>query len=365
MKIVIFGLSISSSWGNGHATLWRGLCAALARMGHEIVFFEHDVPYYAEHRDLQEWTDGTLILYPGWVDIAECAKRELNGADVTIITSYCPDAISAAELAGSQGRTLRVFYDMDTPVTLSRFLAAEPVAYIGAAKLREFDLVLSFTGGRALDLLRDELGAKRVATLYGSVDPDVHRRGDVQPQYRCDLSYLGTYAADRQEALQNLLIIPAVHRPDRRFVIGGTLYPAEFAWRPNIHFVRHLPASEHPSFFSSSRITLNVTRQTMAALGWCPSGRLFEAAACGTPIATDAWEGLEAFFRPGEEIIVVNGTTDVLDALERDDADLSRMARRARERVIGEHSGDCRAREMLAHIEAAFRSESQLAMAGA
>jgi spore maturation protein CgeB len=365
MKIVIFGLAISSSWGNGHATLWRSLCAALARMGHQIVFFERDVPYYAAHRDLHDWPDGRLVLYADWADVRDRAARDTHAADVIIITSYCPDAIAATELAGSHDRPLRVFYDMDTPVTLSRILAGESVAYIGPTKLRGFDLVLSFTGGGALDLLRREFGAKRVATLYGCVDPAIHRPGDMQPQYRCDLSYLGTYATDRQQALQKLLIAPASRRPDRRFVIGGTLYPAEFAWRANIHFVRHLPVSEHPSFFSSSRMTLNVTRQTMATLGWCPSGRLFEAAACGVPIVTDGWEGLDAFFRPGDEILVAGTTADVLDALERSDADLSRMARRARARAIDEHSGDRRAREMLAHFDAASRPDPQLAMAGA
>src|SRR6185369_5803470 len=174
MKLVIFGLTISSSWGNGHATLWRGLCGALARRGHRIAFFERDVPYYAAHRDLSEIAGGRLILYPEWSAALGEARRELAGADVAIVTSYCPDGVAAAELAG-EAAGLSVFYDLDTPVTLDEIEHGRRVEYIGARGLKDFDLVLSFTGGGALDALQERLGARRVAPLYGTVDPDVYR----------------------------------------------------------------------------------------------------------------------------------------------------------------------------------------------
>ncbi|HEX7967964.1 MAG TPA: glycosyltransferase, partial [Stellaceae bacterium] len=274
MKLVIFGLTISSSWGNGHATLWRGLCRALLRRGHRIVFYERDVPYYAEHRDLAELpAGGRLHLYRDWHEAIGAARSDLADADVAMVTSYCPDGVAAAELALSSPARLNCFYDLDTPVTLARLAAGETVGYIGPRGLGDFDLVLSYTGGAALDQLQTRLGARRAAPLYGSVDPEAHRPERPLPQYLADLSYLGTYAEDRQAALETLFIEPARRLPERRFVIGGAKYPSVFPWTSNIHFVRHLPPAEHSAFFSSSRLTLNVTRRSMAAMGFCPSGR--------------------------------------------------------------------------------------------
>jgi spore maturation protein CgeB len=354
MKLVIFGLTVSSSWGNGHATLWRGLFTALLRQRHRIVFYERDVPYYAEHRDLHELPpDGTLHLYSNWTEAVAPALRDLADADVAIVTSYCPDGIAASNLVLSSAAELRVFYDLDTPVTLARLAAGETVDYIGPRGLGDFDLVLSYTGGVALDELRARLGARRVEPLYGSVDPETHRRVVPLPQYIADLSYLGTYAPDRQAALEDLFIEPARRLPERRFVIGGAQYPGEFPWTPNIHFVRHLPPGEHAAFFSSSRLTLNITRQSMAAMGFCPSGRMFEAAACGTPILTDWWDGLESFFEPGTEIIVARNTGDALAAFEMTEAERVAIAERARERVLAEHTAERRAARLLAILESA------------
>jgi spore maturation protein CgeB len=346
MKIVIFGLTISSSWGNGHATLWRGLCRALAKRGHRVVFFEKDVPYYAASRDFFEIPGGDLILYEDWDSVRVRAEMELKDADVTMVTSYCPDGISAGDLLLSVPHATRVFYDLDTPVTFTRLDAGEPISYISPRGLDEFDLVLSYTGGEALERLRTELGARRVAPLYGHVDPDVHRPVPSIHHYVSDLSYLGTYAADRQDTLQRLFIDPAACRPDRRFLIGGAQYPEDFPWQPNIHFMRHLPPPEHPAFFSSSRLTLNITRQAMAKMGWCPSGRLFEAAACGTPILSDFWEGLDSFFEPGREILIARDTEDAVTALDLTDAELKRIGKASRERALEEHTSERRAKEL-------------------
>src|SRR5690606_10219795 len=259
MKLVIFGLTISSSWGNGHATLWRGLCKVLARRGHQVVFFERDVPYYALNRDLVSLSDGELCLYPNWEDALPLARWHLADADVAMVTSYCPDGVAAADVVLEAPRAVRTFYDLDTPVTLARLEAGEPVEYIGPRGLGEFDLVFSYTGGRALAELQKRLGARRVAPLYGSVDPDQYRRTAAAPQYLADLSYMGTYAADRQPALEQLLVEPARRLRGRRFLIGGAQYPQVFPWTDNIFFVRHLPPGEHPAFYSSSRLTLNIT----------------------------------------------------------------------------------------------------------
>jgi spore maturation protein CgeB len=354
----VFGLSVSSSWGNGHATLWRGLIRGLDALGHTVVFFERNVPYYAAHRDLTELPGGRLILYSDWASVVPAARAELADADVAMVTSYCPDGVSAAEAVIDAELELRVFYDLDTPVTLERLRAGLPVPYIGPRGLADFDLVLSYTGGAALDALQEQLGARRVAPLYGSVDPDIHYPVPAVDRYRSDLSYLGTYAEDRQQALVSMFVETARRLPGRRFLIGGAQYPVGFPWADNIYFVRHLPPSEHPAFYSSSRLTLNVTRAAMAEMGYCPSGRLFEAAACGAPVLSDAWPGLEEFFTPGSEILVARTTDECVQAVAIDDAELLRIGRAARERALTDHTAPRRAAELVALLEAATGVEA-------
>ncbi|HZU26194.1 MAG TPA: glycosyltransferase [Bryobacteraceae bacterium] len=345
MKLAIFGLSISSSWGNGHATLWRGLVQAMVRRGYEVHFFERDVPWYAQHRDLTEIDGGRLHLYSDWQAILPLARAVLKDADVGMVTSYCPDGVPATDLVTQSNARVRCFYDLDAPVTLHRLQSGEPVEYIGPRRLRDFDLVLSYTGGRALEDLRSLLGARNVAPLYGSVDPGVHRPAPAMDCFRADMSYLGTFAADRQATLEKLFIEPARRVPNRRFVMGGAMYPQEFPWTNNIYFVRHLAPEEHASFYCSSKVTLNITRAAMAEMGYCPSGRLFEAAACGTPVLSDWWEGLDQFFTPGSEILVAHDTEDALAALDLSEGELQAIGRRARERALDEHTADHRLRD--------------------
>lgn len=349
MRLVVFGLAVSSSWGNGHATLWRGLIGALVRQGHEVVFFERDAPWYAETRDLTRLPEGAeLLLYPDWAAVLPRAREEVARADAVMITSFCPDGPAASRLAWEEAAGLTVFYDMDTGVTLRALEAGERPDYLPPEGLSAFDLVLSYTGGRALGALQSRLGARRVAPLYGHVDPEAHRPGTPSEAFRGELSWLGTYAADRQAALGALFLEPARRRPELRFVLAGSGYPKDFPWTDNIFFVKHLPPADHPAFFASSRLTLNVTREAMAAMGWCPSGRLFEAAACGIPLLSDRWDGIEDFFAPGEEILLAASPEDTLAALARPDAELARMAARARDRVLAQHSSAVRAAELAA-----------------
>ena len=350
MHFVIFGLTVSSSWGNGHATLWRALLRALGRGHHTVTFYEKDVPYYATARDAWQHPPGfQLRLYSDLEEIRAEVRRDLERAEVAMITSYCPDAQLASRLVLDSPARVRAFYDLDTPVTLSALADGEPVPYLPAQGLGDFDLVLSYTGGKALDELHSRLGARVALPLYGSVDPEAHAPASANPDFRADLSYLGTYAADRQPALEELFVRPASQMPQHRFVLAGAQYPQDFPWTPNIFFLRHLEPALHPVLFSSSRATLNITRRAMAQYGYCPSGRLFEAAACGTAIFTDCWQGLDAFFTSGEEILCVNTSNDVITALERPDADLKSIGRRARERALSEHTADQRARSLIAY----------------
>lgn len=358
MRIAIFGLTVSSSWGNGHATTWRGVLRALHAAGHRVTFFERDVPYYAAQRDLPAAPFVDLVLYDDWDAVRGAARRTVADSDVAIVTSYCPDGLDAARLVLDQARALRAFYDIDTPVTLAA-LAADGIAVTDGARyltpdlIPEYDLYLSFSGGAVLDELRVRWGARRAVPLYCSVDPAVHAPVDPDERFRCALGYLGTYSADRQPGLERLLLAPAAERREARFWVVGSLYPDGVRWPANVARHDHLPPQAHPGFYCANRLTLNITRQAMAAAGHSPSVRVFEAASCGTPIVTDRWPGLEEFFTPGEEIVVADRPADVLEALARDDAELARVARAARERVLAAHTATHRAAELVTACSAA------------
>jgi spore maturation protein CgeB len=264
MKLVIFGLAVSSSWGNGHAVLWRALIRAFARRGHQTVFFERDTPYYAQHRDLTDLEGGRLVLYKSWDDVLPFAKRELADADAGMVTSYCPDALGATALV-LEAPCLHVFYDLDTPVTLAQLAAGQAVGYIAPDGLSPFDLVLSYTGGAALHALRQQLGARRIAPLYGSVDPNHYRPALLPGAPRAALSHLGTYSDDRQAALEVLFIEPARRWPHAHFVIGGSqplpmepkhpvLAPRRLERSSEVLRIRTMHAQCHPTGNGSLRM---------------------------------------------------------------------------------------------------------------
>jgi len=359
MHFVIFGLTVSSSWGNGHATLWRGLLKAMSRRGHTVVFYERDVPYYANTRDGWIAPDGIAVrIFRSLDEVRNHVDSDLEDADVALVTSYCPDGPAASEVIFNSRVPIRAFYDLDTPTTLDALCSGTQVSYLPLNGLSDFDIVLSYTGGRALAELQARLGARSVAPLYGWVDPESHAPTIGRDEFRSTLSYLGTYAADRQRTLEELFVEPARQMAHERFFIGGAQYPDNFPWSENIFFVRHMPPSLHPAFFCSSRATLNVTRRAMAEYGFCPSGRLFEAAACGTPLLSDTWTGLESFFIPGEEIFAVSSRQDVIDTLALSDEELARVADAARVRTLESYTADHRVAELESICERAISGDA-------
>lgn len=363
MRFVIFGLTVSSSWGNGHATLWRSLLKAMSRRGHTAVFYEKNVSYYADTRDAWEPPPGIrLRLYDSIRELKTEAARELASADAAFCTSYCPNGREASRIILDSRAAIKGFYDLDTPVTLKAVGSIGRVPYVPFEGLGAFDLVLSYTGGRALIDLQLRLGARRVAALYGSVDPEAHCPVAPRKEFRAALCYLGTYARDRQRVLEELFVKPAALMPGERFVMAGTQYPQSFPWRENIFFVRHLPPGSHSAFFCSSRATLNVTRESMAEYGYCPSGRLFEAAACGSAILSDWWEGLSSFFTAGKEILRAQSSEDVANALALSDEDLRAIGSAARERALEQHTSDRRVAELESICEDVFADRSKLAV---
>ncbi|MEK8090283.1 CgeB family protein [Thermithiobacillus plumbiphilus] len=355
MKLVIFGLTVSSAWANGHATTWRGLLKGLHQDGHEVIFFERDVPYYADNRDLPDPDFCELVLYPDWDSVLPKARAALADADVALVTSYCADGLAACQMV-LDSSALRVFYDLDTPVTLAALAQhglaiPEGARYLSADLIPEFDLYLSFTGGPLLDEIIERWGARRSAPLYCGVDPELHHPVQPLADFRCALGYLGTYAPDRQPGLEALLIEPARRRPQDRFFVVGSMYPQGIDWPANVWMRWHLDPGEHAGFYCASRMTLNITRAAMRETGYSPSPRLFEAASCGTPILSDPWPGIESFFTPGSEILLAQDIDEACELLEISDAELARVAKAARERTLAEHTGLHRARELVARCE--------------
>ena len=348
MKLVVLGLSLSSSWGNGHATTFRALLKAFAARGHDVLFLERDVPWYASHRDLPDPDFCRLRFYSDLNDLARFSP-EIAEADAVMVGSYVPEGVAVARLVQELNEA-SAFYDVDTPVTLAK-LARGDFEYLSPEVIPGYAVYLSFTGGPTLDTIERRFGSPAARALYCSVDTDAYR--PLPEPKRWDLSYLGTYSDDRQPTLERLLIEPARAMPDARFVVAGPQYPDTIDWPANVERIDHLPPSEHAAFYSASRFTLNVTRADMIAAGWSPSVRLFEAAACACPIISDRWDGLTTLFNSPAEILLADSVSDVVTALGGADAPAIGLAGQAR--VLAEHSAAHRAAELENHLTQAAR----------
>jgi len=352
MRLVVLGLSLSSSWGNGHATTFRALLKAFAARGHDILFLERDVPWYARQRDCTDPAYCRLCFYTDIDDLARFTP-EIAEADAVIVGSYVPDGVAVGRFVQEVAGGTTAFYDIDTPVTLAK-LGRGDHEYLSPELIPGYDLYLSFTGGPTLDLLENRYGSPAARALYCSVDVEAYRPLGVPVGW--DLSYLGTYSPDRQPTLERLLIEPARAAPERRFAVAGPQYPDSIDWPANVERIDHLPPAEHAAFYSASRFTLNVTRADMIAAGWSPSVRLFEAAACATPIISDRWDGLDRLFAPDGEIILADTAADVLAALDRD---AGAIGRAAQARVLAEHGATIRAGELEAYLNEAGETPAQ------
>ncbi len=340
LRVVVLGLSLSSSWGNGHATTFRALLKAFAARGHDVVFLERDVPWYAAHRDLADPAFCRLEFYTSLADLERYAET-IAGADAVIVGSYVPEGVAVGRFVQATARGVVAFYDIDTPVTLAK-LERGDYEYLAPDLIPTYDVYFSFTGGPTLDHLKHQYGSPAARALYCSVDPEAYPPLEVEKRW--DLSYLGTYSADRQPPLERLLLEPARRAPHLRFVVAGPQYPADLDWPANVERIDHVPPSEHPAFYAASRYTLNVTRADMIRVGYSPSVRLFEAAACGTPIVSDIWDGIDTLFAPDREIVLARTSEDVLALLvETGEERRASLAAGARRRVLEEHTAGHRA----------------------
>lgn len=348
LDIVVLGLSITSSWGNGHATTYRALIRELDRMGHRVLFLERDVPWYAALRDLPAPPYGQTELYSDLGSLRRRFSAAVRQADLVMVGSFVPDGTLVGDWVLDTATGVTAFYDIDTPVTLAQ-LESGHCDYLSRGLIPRYQLYLSFCGGPTLRRLERDFGAARARPLYCSVDPKLYF--PEARDARWDLGYMGTYSDDRQPTLERLLLQPATQWDDGRFVVAGPSYPPKIEWPPNVERIEHLSPGDHRSFYNEQRFTLNVTRADMIRAGYSPSVRLFEAAAAGTPIITDRWEGLGDFFEVGSEIAVVDHPSEVL-ALLRDlpEGERRAMGQRARARVLREHTAAVRATTLVEYV---------------
>lgn len=360
LSVVFLGLSITSSWGNGHATTYRALAKALSRRGHAVTFLERDVSWYREHRDLEQADYCNIVLYETLGELGQQHTDLIRDADLVILGSYVPDGVAVGDWLTAHARGVTAFYDIDTPVTLSALDAGE-CAYLTAGLVPRFDIYLSFTGGPALKILEDVYRSPAARALYCSADVEA-LTGAGKPKWA--LGYIGTYSDDRQPALEELLLASARQLSSEPFVVAGPKYPESITWPQNVTRIPHLPPAEHPSFYRSQRYTLNITRADMKSLGYSPSVRLFEAAACGAPIISDEWPGLETIFTPGQEILVAQSAADVVRILKEipEERRLA-IAAKAHARFLREHTPEHRARQIERYHEEALQRRHKLAVA--
>lgn len=348
MKFVVIGLSITSSWGNGHATTYRGLLKEIKALGHEILFLEKDVPYYADNRDLENPDFCRLGLYKSTEYLKERFHSEVAEADVVIIGSYVPDGVEVGNWVNRTAKGVAAFYDIDTPVTLAK-LERQDYEYLDKELISKYDLYLSFSGGPILDHLENYYGSPSARALYCSVDPALYYPEETEKQWQ--LGYLGTYSPDRQPPLEELLIGSASKYTAGKFVVAGPQYPEEIEWPENVERIDHLPPALHRNFYNSQHFTLNVTREDMIKAGYSPSVRLFEAAACGVPIISDYWDGIESIFEPGREILIAKTSSQVLEYfMDLNDEDRKQLGKRARQQVLKNHTAKARAKELENYI---------------
>ncbi|MCI0390087.1 MAG: glycosyltransferase [Acidobacteria bacterium] len=361
MEIVILGLSLTSSLANSHAATYRGLIRALSRRGHSVLFLERDQPWFRDNRDLPCPPYCQTEIYSSLEELKDRFTRSVRQADLVIVGSCVPAGAMIGHWVTGAAHGATAFYDLDTPVTLAKLKRGD-LDYLSYPLIPRYDLYLSGAGGPILDLIERKLGSPMARALYCSVDPELYYpEGPESGNPQWDLGYLGTYSDDPQATLDRLMLEPARWWKQARMVIAGSEYPKTIKCPPNVTLRPHLNPDMRRALYNDQRFTLNITRPEMVAAGYSPSTRLFEAAACATPIISDWWNGLETLFEPGEEILIAHDTEDTLCYL-RDLPEEIRIetGQRARARVMSSHTSSHRAVELESHALLALMNKSPM-----
>lgn len=345
MRIYVFGSSIVSAYWNGAATYYRGIFRALAGLGHEIDFCEPDIFERQAHRDLVEDPEYVRVrVYRSAGELAEL-QMEAEAADLVVKCSGVgarDDELEAwlAELSGP----LRAYWDVDAAHTLTR-IESDPEDAM-RRWIPSYDLVFTYGGGPPVIERYRALGAQACHPIYNGLDPDLHRPSSPDPELACDLLFMGNRLPDRERRVEAYFLEVAERLPRRRFLLGGNGWEGR-AVPANVRMLGHIPTDRHNVLNASARLVLNIHREAMAANGYSPATRLFEAAGAGACQITDAWTGIEHFFEPGSEVLVAHSPDDVANFVEEIDGARARViGDAARERAIRDHRYADRARQV-------------------
>jgi spore maturation protein CgeB len=339
VKIAFYGSSLLSSWWNGAATYYRGLLRDLAGRGYDITFFEPDAYERQQHRDMEPPPWARSVVYPATADSLRNVLEQARAADIVVKASgvgVFDDELIDGILAHARADALKIFWDVDAAATLeeTRRHADHPVR----RALAELDLVLTYGGGPPVVDAYERLGAARCVPIYNALDPSTHHPVDPDPRFAADLSFLGNRLPDREARVEDFFLGPAAGLPDRSFLIGGNGWESK-GMPANVRHLGHVFTTEHNAFNCTPLTVLNVARDSMADIGFSPATRVFEAAGAAACLITDAWEGIELFLTPGEEVLVARDGKDVADHVRSLAPDRARrIGEAALRRVLGEHT---------------------------
>jgi spore maturation protein CgeB len=357
VNIAFFGSSLLSAYWNGACTYYRGIIRALDARGHRITFYEPDVFDRQAHRDIDEPDWARVVVYE---PVDERAVRAVVAraadADVAVKASGVGafDAVLEEAVAELQGPEVRNFWDVDAPATLGAMEhdPAHPLRQL----IDRYDLVLTYGGGRPVIDRYARLGARACIPVYNGLDPATHHPVPPRAELACDLAFLGNRLPDREARVEEFFFRAAHALPRRRFLLGGSGWKDRVRRAPNVRYLGHVAPGEHNALNRSALAVLNVSRDSMAANGWSPATRVFEAAGVGACLITDAWEGIGDFLEPGQEVLVAADGADV--AAHVRDLDVRRartIGVAAHERMLGAHTYAHRARQFDAVLRQARR----------
>ena len=355
MKIAFYGSSLLSSYWNGAATYYRGLLSALAARGYDVTFYEPDAFDRQQNRDIDPPDWAKVVVYPATEPAAREVAARAAEADVVVKASgvgVFDDLLLHAAIAAARPHAVRIFWDVDAPATLAE-LKTDPAAALHAA-LPALDLVLTYGGGPPVVNAYERFGARLCRPIYNGLDPATHHPAPSEPRFAADLSFLANRLPDREARVERFFLQPAAQLPGRRFLIGGSGW-GDKSMPANVRKAGHVGTADHNAFNGSSLAVLNVARESMADVGFSPATRVFEAAGAGACLITDAWEGIELFLTPGEEVLVARDGQDVAEHLAALTPKRARsIGEAARQRALAEHTYARRAAE----VDAILRREA-------
>jgi spore maturation protein CgeB len=340
LHIAFFGSSLVSAYWNGAATYYRGLLRALAERGHRITFYEPDAYDRQAHRDMEDPPWARVVVYPGEGEagVTGCLK-EARGADLVVKASgvgVFDEFLEREVLALRRPDNLVVFWDVDAPATLQR--VREDPADPFRALIPAYDLVLTYGGGDPIIAAYEGFGARACVPVYNALDPHTHHPVPPDPRFAADLAFIGNRLPDREARVEEFFLAAAAALPERSFLLGGNGW-ADKSMPGNVRAIGHVYTADHNAINATPLAVLNITRESMAANGFSPPTRVFEAAGAAACLITDAWEDIDLFLEPEREVLVARDGGEVADLVQGLDGERARaIGRRALERVLAEHT---------------------------